>query len=129
MKANIVFVLLLTILALGCGYGSNYNSKTGTMTNAPAITSLSPNNATVGAAQFTLTVTGSSFTSGSVIYWNNVSETTTFVSATSLTTTIPASDLMNAGTIPVFVRTTTTAGGYNGGTSSQNSNTVNFTVM
>ncbi len=129
MKANVIFVLLLTCLALGCGYGSNYNSSTGTMATTPAITTLSPNNASVGGPQFTLTVTGSNFTTGSAIYWNNASVTTTYASTTSLTATIPASALQNAGTIPVFVRTTVSGNGYNGGSNTLNSNTVNFTVM
>jgi len=46
-----------------------------------------------------------------------------------LTATIPASALQNAGTIPVFVRTTVSGNGYNGGSNTLNSNTVNFTVM
>ena len=64
----------------------------------PAITSLSPSPATAGAG-FTLTVNGSNFVSSSVVNVNGAARTTTFVSATQLTATIPATDVPNAGVV------------------------------
>ncbi len=69
----------------------------------PAITALSPATATAGDDAFTLTVTGSGFTSSSVVRWNGNARTTTFVSATQLTAAIPASDIAAAGTASVTV--------------------------
>jgi photosystem II stability/assembly factor-like uncharacterized protein len=71
----------------------------------PAISSLSPASVTAGAAQFTLTVTGSNFASGAVVEWNGANLTTTFVSSTELTATVPASDVASAGTATVTVST------------------------
>jgi hypothetical protein len=65
---------------------------------APQITSLSPDQAVAGGAEFTLTVNGSGFIDGtgsdrSVVHWNGSPRATTFVSSTVLTATIPASDI------------------------------------
>jgi hypothetical protein len=62
----------------------------------PSISSLSPDETTLGSGGFTLTVTGSNFVNGANVYWNNVSRVTQFVSATELTASILASDV--AGT-------------------------------
>jgi len=67
------------------------------------LSSLSPFQAIVGGTTFTLTVNGSNFKNGAVVNWNGIARTTTFVSATQLTASIPAGDLANAGKIPVTV--------------------------
>ena len=64
----------------------------------PALTSLSPSSAAAGSGAFTLTVNGTGFVSGSVVRWNGADRTTTFVSATRVTASIPASDITTAGT-------------------------------
>jgi hypothetical protein len=61
-------ILLLTILTLGCGYGSHYNTMTGTGMGAPNIQALAPNSMASGAPAFTLTVNGAGFTPSSVVY-------------------------------------------------------------
>ena len=53
----------------------------------PAITSVSPNTAVAGSPSIALTVTGTGYVSGSVVYFNGTALTTTYVSATSLTAT------------------------------------------
>lgn len=72
-------------------------------TVAPGITALSPNTAVPGGAMFTLTVTGTDFKNGAVIKFGAAEEPTTFLSATSLSATIPASDIATAGTVSVTV--------------------------
>jgi subtilase family serine protease len=92
-----------------------------TVVNAAAtVTSVAPAAATVGAAAFTLTVTGRDFVSGAVVVWNNQDRNTTFVSATQVTAAIPASDLAAVGTFNVSVRNPAPGGGSSG--------TVQFTV-
>ena len=81
----------------------------------PVATSLSPTFATAGSATFTLTVNGSGFVSGSTVMWNGVALTTTFVSATQLTAAVPASDVLNAGTVPVTVFSPALGGGTSNG--------------
>ncbi len=84
------------------------------------INSISPSSSTVSAAGFILTVTGSKFVSRSVVRWNGSDRTTTFVSATQLRATIPASDIAAVGTAQVTVFTPTPGGGI--------SNAVTFTI-
>jgi len=77
----------------------------------PVLTGISPAAATAGDAAFTLTATGSGFTSRSVIRWNGADRTTTFVSSTRITATIPAADIATAGTASVTVYTPAPGGG------------------
>jgi len=120
-----MLVLLLTMSALGCGYGSHSGMMAA---GVPAVAQLMPNAATAGSMGFTLTVNGSNFASGAVLYWDGSTRTTTMtVAGTQLTAMIAAADIATAGTIPVYVRNPGGTGIYmnQGG---QNSNTMNFTV-
>ena len=82
------------------------------------ITSLRPNSAPLGGADFTLTVNGTNFVSGATVLWGTTSLTTTFVSATQVIANVPASLIVSAGTTNVTV----SAG-------SGTSNAVTFTVI
>jgi hypothetical protein len=75
----------------------------GPVNPAPAITSLSPNAVAAGSSDFTLTVNGGAFVSGSVVNWNGAARTTTFVSATQLQAAIAAADVATAGAAAVTV--------------------------
>ncbi|HEV2447718.1 MAG TPA: IPT/TIG domain-containing protein, partial [Candidatus Sulfopaludibacter sp.] len=83
----------------------------------PAITSVSPSSVLPGAAAFTLTVTGTGFTSGSVVQWNGQALATAVAGATQLTTQVPASLVAAAGSATVAVIT-----------SGVSSNTVQFKI-
>jgi hypothetical protein len=76
---------------------------TGEGPQGPKLISISPSSVASGSADFTLTATGTSFVSGSVITLNGVGITTTFDSATQLHATIPASKVAVAGTINIGV--------------------------
>ncbi len=77
----------------------------------PTLTSISPSSATHGGAAFTLTATGTNYVVGSVIEWKGVKLTTTHVSSTTLTATVPAADIKTAGTATVTVVNLTPGGG------------------
>ncbi len=77
----------------------------------PVMTALSPSIVPAGGITFTLTVTGSGFTSASIIRWNGATRRTTFVSETQLTTLIPASLIATVGTASVTVSTPAPGGG------------------
>jgi trimeric autotransporter adhesin len=95
----------------------------------PSITSLSPPSATPGSGAFMLTVNGSNFvaptmqTPGSTIAWNSGPLTTTFVNSTSLTASVPASDIATPGFASVSVFNATPGG------TQVFSPSVNFTFM
>lgn len=77
----------------------------------PVVGSLSPAFTTAGSGTFTLTVNGSSFSSGSTVYWGSMALTTKYVSATQLTAQVPASLTATAGTPTITVQTPTPGGG------------------
>jgi uncharacterized protein (TIGR03437 family) len=103
--------------------GGTSNAVTFTITQpqpAPTITSLSPAFAVAGGAQFTLTVNGTNFAATSVVRWNDSDRVTTFVSATQVRATIPATDIAAQGVANVKVFTPAPGGGV--------SNALPFTV-
>ncbi|HSZ18449.1 MAG TPA: hypothetical protein VK770_01585 [Candidatus Acidoferrum sp.] len=86
----------------------------------PTITSLSQTSAAAGSPALTLTVTGTSILPCSVVQWVNASNvtttlTTTFVSATQLSATVPAADFLALGTAQVKIFTIGPGGGTSGG--------------
>lgn len=73
----------------------------------PAISSLSPSSVASGGATFTLTVNGNTankFQPTAVVYAGATALTTTFVSDTQVTASVPASVISSSGTISVTVR-------------------------
>jgi len=87
----------------------------------PVITSISPNDMPAEGSAFTLTVNGTGFikgSSGSVILWNTTALPTTFISTTSLTASVPAAKIANAGSASITVK--------NG--SGPASNAITFTI-
>jgi hypothetical protein len=77
----------------------------------PTITSIDPTSAPAGGAGFTLMVNGTNFVANSVVRWNGADRATTFGSATQLTATILASDIVTAGTAQVTVFNPAPGGG------------------
>jgi FG-GAP-like repeat len=74
-------------------------------------TPLVPTSVTPGGAGFTLTVNGTGFVSGAKINWNGTTLTTTFVSASQLTATVPAINIATAGSASVTVTNPAPGGG------------------
>jgi trimeric autotransporter adhesin len=81
---------------------------------APTITSLSPETVYVNSAAITLTVNGTGFVPGALIYFENIPLTTTYVSSTQLTAPISASYLTGTGSDFVEVVNPPPGGGYSG---------------
>jgi uncharacterized repeat protein (TIGR01451 family) len=77
----------------------------------PTLASLSPNSATAGSPDTTVTLTGAGFVKGSTADFNGTAISTTFVSATELIAVIPAADLTTVGTDPITVVSPTPGGG------------------
>jgi hypothetical protein len=97
-----------TLVAATHGRGM-WNIKLPTLSKAIALTSLNPVSANAGDAPFLLTVTGSAFTAQSVINFNGAALPTSFVNATTLTATVPTTQISCAG--PLFVSVTDSAEG------------------
>ena len=130
MKKYFGATLILTLLCLGCGYKSPMSASQQPRT-APVVMQLVPNTANSGDPGFTLTVNGNSFNQDAVISVNGQKQTTTFMTANQLTTTIPASAIATPGTLAVTVTNPGHAAGgiYGaGGTTSATSSPQDFTI-
>ena len=77
----------------------------------PSLKAMSPTTAQAGGTAFTLTVTGKSFSPGSLVEWNGSPLVTTFLSVSQMTTKVPASLIANPGTSTVTVFTSSPGGG------------------
>ena len=88
---------------------------------APTLTAVAPAHAIVGAADLTVTLTGTNFNGSSTAMFGATSLTTTLVSSTSITAVIPAAQLASAGLDKLTVQNAGTGGG--------TSSAVNFTVV
>ena len=64
---------------------------------------LIPTSAVPGGPSFRLTVNGTGFVSGATVNWNSTALTTTFVSSSQLTATVPTANVANAGTATITV--------------------------
>jgi phospholipase C len=69
----------------------------------PWIQGLAPPSAQPGSPSLQLTVNGAAFATGATVYWNGSPLATTYVSGHSLTATVPALSLAQAGTAIVTV--------------------------
>jgi hypothetical protein len=91
---------------------TDYAPATGstTITVIPlAITSLSPSSVTIGSTATLVTLAGTGFLPNSVISINGTAAPTTYISATSLSTTIPATSLLTVQTLSLTVTDPTQA--------------------
>lgn len=71
--------------------------------NPLTLTSLNPSSAVAEGPGFTLTATGTDFTPQSQLSWNGTAETTTFVSASTLTAQVHAADIATPGIATVLI--------------------------
>lgn len=77
----------------------------------PSFSSISPSSIAAGSASFTLTINGANFVSGSIIKWNGIALTTTYVNATQLTALVPSNTIIAAGSAAVTVFSPAPGGG------------------
>ncbi len=81
---------------------------------APVLTSLSPSSLPIGSGGFTLTVNGANFVeanANSVVEWNGNALTTTWVSTTQMTATVPGSYIATPNAASVTISTPAPGGG------------------
>jgi hypothetical protein len=102
---------VVTVFSPTPGGGTSSAVNLTVMNPVPTVATISPTSAGAGGAQFTLTVNGTNFVGTSVVRLNGDGLTTTFVSATQMTATVPASAITATGTLPVTVFNPTPGGG------------------
>ena len=95
-RSIVLSVLLLVVTVLsGCG------GFKGVVT--PTLTAISPATVAAGSEGFTLTATGTNFTSGTQILWDGIALSTSVVSNTQLTASITAEQIAAAGSVSIRV--------------------------
>jgi hypothetical protein len=77
----------------------------------PVLSSGTPPNVMAGGPDLNLAMRGAGFVTGSLVMWNGVGRSTSFVSSSELAATIPAADLATAGAAQVTVFNPTPGGG------------------
>jgi hypothetical protein len=113
---RIFFLLPVLSFAVGCGGGGGSQGGSPPPHNPmPTLSGVTPNSAIAGSAALTLTASGTGFVSDSVVVWNSAALTTTYVSSTSLTAQIPASDLSSPGSASITIQNPTPGGGTSAG--------------
>jgi len=93
------------------GGGTSTSFTFSVLSPVPTLTSISPNQAAVGSSAIIMTVNGTNFVKGAVVSFGGSALTTTFVSSTQLTATIPSSLLTSTGSFDVVVTNPAPGGG------------------
>lgn len=102
----------VTITATSSADATQSATAAATIVNpAPALYSISPDAATAGDPDTTLTVGGANDTAQSVVYFNSTALATVYGGPTQLTATISSSLLASTGTFSITVVTPTPSGG------------------
>jgi len=102
----------IVLANLAPGGGADTLKSAFTVSNPmPTVTAIAPDSAQVKSSPLVLTVTGTNFVPGSAMRFGALSLTTTLVSRSRLTATIPASELDTARSFSVDVITPTPGGG------------------
>src|SRR5258708_39582432 len=116
------FATVICTLAVLSACGAGSSPQILRQTNpVPAVSTLVPSSAASGSPALTLTVSGSDFVAASTVNWNGVALATSYVDASHLTATVPASDVTAPGTASVTVFNPSPGGG----TSSKLTFTIN----
>ena len=112
-RISLGLLLAITLMGPACGYSHNYMNGTG----MPTITQLTPSSTAANSGAFVLTVNGSGFGTDSLVDWGTTTRTTAYVSTSQVTANITDADIMNSGSVQVYV--------HSGGA---NSNAMTFTI-
>lgn len=106
MKLLPILYAGLSLGICGCADSSHNIQPTPTpapVATQPSVSQLSPASARLGGSGFVLTVTGTGFTSASMVQWNGSNRPTTVGSSTQLTAQISAGDLAASGDAAITV--------------------------
>jgi len=97
-------LVLAVLVFVGCGV-RDPKTMFGTNFSPPALMELTPNTVPVNSVPFTMTVNGNNFGTDAVVFWNDIPQSTRFVSSKQLLVSVTDTDLTTFGLIQVFVQT------------------------
>jgi trimeric autotransporter adhesin len=105
-RASLLLVIFIVCLATGCGGGASSGGSVQPNPqpqNLPVLTTIAPSTAPVGASSLNLLVYGSNFQNGATVQWNGIALSSSWIGATQMTATVPASNFASAGNAKVTV--------------------------
>jgi uncharacterized repeat protein (TIGR01451 family) len=105
--AAATLAITVTNAAPGGGTSTAANLVVSLPTPTPTITSVSPTQLVLGSPDSTIVITGTGYTTKSVVLWNGTALTTTYSAATRLLALVPAAQITTVGTASVTVTTPT----------------------
>jgi hypothetical protein len=113
-RASQLLVIFIVCLAAGCGGGAS--SGGGVQTNPqpqnlPVLAAIAPSTAPVGGSSINLIVYGSNFQNGATVQWNGTALSSSWIGATQMTATVPATNFVSAGNARVTVTNPSPGGG------------------
>ena len=108
-------LVLLTSLLAACGGGGTSGNGSGggggTPQDTPTLAAIAPSSTTAGASAVSLVLYGSNFENSATVLWNGAALSSSWVSATEMTATIPATDVTSVGNAKVTVANPSPGGG------------------
>jgi hypothetical protein len=103
VPANLITTISTVAITVNVN-GKTSNSMTLSIVGGdPVIDTIQPNEAMAGGTGFTLTVSGSGFTSNAIVQWNSTSLPTTFVNGQQLRALVKSSLITAPGSVSVTV--------------------------
>jgi hypothetical protein len=109
--ASIVVLMIVLLAACGGGGGSSGGGQPPPEQDTPTLSSISPSTVVAGSSAVTLTLNGSNFESDASVNWNGTPLSSSWVSASQMTATIPTTDIASVGSATVTVVNPPLAGG------------------
>jgi len=104
--------VLLAFFLAGCGGGEGTSGSGGeTPQDIPTLSSIAPSSTTAGGSAVNLVLYGSNFENEATVAWNGTTLSSSWVSATQMTATIPSSDVASVGRAMVTVTNPSPGGG------------------
>ena len=111
--ASMLACVLLAASLVGCGGGTGGASVSPLPVpqDIPTLTAIAPSSAPAVGSALNLVLFGSNFENGAAVQWNGTALSSSWVSATQMTATIPASNFVATGSAKVTVTNPSPGGG------------------
>src|SRR6266851_1976618 len=109
-----LLVVIMVCWAVGCGGGVSNGGSVQPPPQAqdiPILDSTAPSSAAVGSSTLNLVLYGSNFENGATVQWNESPLSSSWISTTQMTATVPASNFVSAGNGKVTVTNPSPGGG------------------
>jgi len=108
---SLPLVIVTACLAVGCGGGGGIIQPPPQPQDIPVLSAIAPSSAPIGASAIDLTVFGSNFRNGATVQWNGGALSSSWISTSQMTATVPATNFVSSGNAKVTVTNPGSGGG------------------